>query len=109
MPDDAVIHAPMWYRSGNVWIGRNRELVTMAHAAAKTVVTVEKLHDGVLTEDPVLAAGTLPGFYVEAVAVVPQGSWPLPLENHYDVDAAHLKEYVRLAQTEEGFAQYLER
>ena len=50
-PDVALFHAPMADRDGNVWIGRQRELVTMAHAAAKTVVTVEKLHDGNLLED----------------------------------------------------------
>ena len=42
-PDVALFHAAMADRAGNVWIGRDRELVTMAHAAAKTVVTVEKL------------------------------------------------------------------
>ena len=31
---------------GNVWIGRRRELVTMAHAAAATLVTVEAIEDG---------------------------------------------------------------
>jgi glutaconate CoA-transferase subunit A len=108
-PDVALFHAPMADRDGNVWIGRRRELITMAHAAAKTVVTVEKLHDGSLLDDPTLVAGTLPGFYVEAVAVVPQGAWPLPLENHYPADAGHMKEYVRLATTEDGFAQYLDR
>ena len=61
---------------GNVWIGRQRELITMAHAAEKTVVTVEKLHDGSLLDDPALAAGTLPGFYVEAIALAPSGAWP---------------------------------
>src|SRR5262249_38580492 len=45
-PDVALIHAPMADRTGNVWIGRQRELATMAHAAAKTVVTVERVHDG---------------------------------------------------------------
>ena len=34
---------------GNVFIGTQRELVTMAHAAAKTIVTVEKIHDGDLS------------------------------------------------------------
>src|SRR5438445_5088737 len=68
-PDVALIHAPMADRAGNVWIGRQRELATMAHAAAKTVVTVEKLVDGNLLDDPLLAAGTLPGFYVETIAV----------------------------------------
>jgi glutaconate CoA-transferase subunit A len=81
----------------------------MAHAARKTVVTVEKIHDDDLLSDPVLAAGTLPGFYVEAVAVEPRGAWPLPLPDHYATDAAHLAEYARLAVTADGFADYLKR
>src|SRR5438477_11924181 len=40
--DTALFHAPMADRDGNVWIGTNRELVTMAHAAQRTIVTVEK-------------------------------------------------------------------
>jgi glutaconate CoA-transferase subunit A len=108
-PDVALFHAPLADRDGNVWIGRDRELATMAHAAAKTVVTVEKLHDGNLFDDPVLAAGTLGGFYVETVAVAPQGAWPLGLADHYPADAAHLADYARMAATAEGFAAYLDR
>lgn len=108
-PDVALFHAPMADRSGNVFIGTQRELVVMAHAAQKTIVTVEKIHDGDLLRDPLLAAGTLPGFYVEAVAVAPRGAWPLPLPDHYGIDAAHMAEYTRLAATAEGFAQYLEQ
>jgi glutaconate CoA-transferase, subunit A len=108
-PDVALFHAPMADPDGNVFIGTQRELVTMAHAAQKTVVTVERLHDGNLLSDPLLAAGTLPGFYVETIAVEPRGAWPLPLPDHYGVDAAHLAEYARLAATAEGFAEYLQR
>jgi len=108
-PDVALFHAPMADRDGNVWIGRQRELMTMAHASDKTVVTVEKIHDGNLLEDRVLAAGTLPGFYVETVAVAERGGWPLPLPEHYAWDAGHLAEYARLAASEDGFAQYLDR
>jgi glutaconate CoA-transferase subunit A len=107
-PDVAMIHASMADRAGNVWIGRQRELATMAHASARTVVTVEKIVDGNLLDDPVLAAGTLPGFYVEAVAVAENGCWPLGLPDHYEVDAAHLHEYARLAATAEGFVRYLD-
>src|SRR5258705_477711 len=96
-PDVALFHAPLADRDGNVWIGRDRELAMMAHAAAKTVVTVEKLYDGNLLADPTLAAGTLGGFYVESIAVVPRGSWPLALANHYPADAAHVAEYARMA------------
>ncbi|HKM88712.1 MAG TPA: CoA-transferase [Xanthobacteraceae bacterium] len=108
-PDVALFHAPLADRAGNVFVGIQRELIALAHAARKTVVTVEKIHDGDLLSDPLRAAGTLPGFYVEAVAVEPRGAWPLPLPDHYAIDAAHLAEYARLAATSEGFADYLQR
>lgn len=108
-PDVTLLHAPMADRAGNVWIGRQQELATMAHAAQRTVVTVERLHDGNLLDDPILAAGTLPGFYVENIALAPRGAWPLPLPDHYAADLAHLAEYARLAATAEGFARYLDQ
>src|ERR1700686_717449 len=52
-PDVALLHAPMADRFGNVWIGQQRELATMAHAAVKTIATVEKIYDGNLLDDPV--------------------------------------------------------
>ncbi len=108
-PDVALLHAPMADRFGNVWIGRQRELATMAHAAQKAVATVEKIHDGNLLDDPVLAVGTLPGFYVDSIAVTERGAWPLPLPDHYAADAEHLALYARMAATEQGFAEYLDR
>jgi glutaconate CoA-transferase subunit A len=108
-PDVALFHSPFADRAGNVWIGRQRELATMAHASAKTIVTVEKIVDGNLLADATLSAGALPGFYVEAVAVAPRGAWPLPLPDHYAWDDEHLREYARLAATEEGFTKYLEQ
>jgi glutaconate CoA-transferase subunit A len=96
-------------RYGNVWIGRQRELATMAHAAVKTIATVEKMHDGNLLDDPMLAAGTLPGFYIDSVALAERGAWPLGLPDFYAADADHLAEYARMAATPEGFAEYLKR
>jgi glutaconate CoA-transferase subunit A len=108
-PDVALLHAAMADRFGNVWIGRQRELATMAHAAAKTIATVEKIHDGNLLDDPVLAAGTLPGFYVEAIAVAERGAWPLGLPDHYSIDAEHLALYAKMAATDQGFAEYMDK
>src|SRR5690242_18832607 len=108
-PDVALFHAPLADRDGNVYIGTQRELVTLAHAAARSIVTAEKIHDTNLLRDPLFAAGTLPGFYVEAVAVEPRGAWPLPLPDRYAIDAAHMSEYARLAASANGFAQYLDR
>jgi glutaconate CoA-transferase, subunit A len=108
-PDFALFHAGVADRAGNVFIGRDRELATMAHAAVRTIATVEKIHDGNLLDDPMLSAGTVPGFYIDTVALAPRGAWPLPLLDHYSPDAAHLAEYARLAATPEGFARYLEQ
>jgi glutaconate CoA-transferase, subunit A len=108
-PDIALFHAGMADRFGNVFIGRDRELLTMAHAAARTIATVEKLHDGNLMEDPALSAATIPGFYVDTVAVAPRGAWPLPLLDHYPADGAHLAEYAKLATSADGFARYLDQ
>jgi glutaconate CoA-transferase subunit A len=108
-PDVALFHAPAADALGNVFVGLQRELVTMAHAARKTVVTVEKIHDGDLLRYPAIAAGALPGFYVEAIAVARRGAWPLQLPDQYGIDAAHMSEYARLAATPEGFADYLKR
>jgi glutaconate CoA-transferase subunit A len=108
-PDVVLFHAPMADRNGNVYVGLQRELFTLAHAAQMTVATVEKIYDGDLLKDPLLAPATLPGFYVEAVVVEPRGAWPLPLPDHYGLDVAHLAEYAKLATTAEGFAQYLDR
>jgi len=67
------------------------------------------MFDGDLLADPQLAAGTLPGFYVETVAVAERGAWPLPLPDHYVWDAEHLAEYAKMAATADGFADYLQR
>jgi len=108
-PDVALFHAPFADRHGNVWVGRRRELFVMAHASAKTVVTVEEIRDGNLLEDETLAGSTLASFYVEAVAVARTGTWPLKFGSLAAEDTAHLREYMRLAQTEDGFRQYLDR
>jgi glutaconate CoA-transferase subunit A len=107
-PDIALFHAPLADRFGNVWIGRRRELVTMAHAARETLVTVEKIQDESLLDDPRLVAGVLPALYVSAVAPAPKGAWPLGLSEHYAPDTDHLAHYARAAKTAEGFAAYLD-
>jgi glutaconate CoA-transferase subunit A len=106
-PDVALFHAGMADRFGNVFIGRDRELATMAHAAAHAIATVEKIYDGNLMDDPALSAGSVPGFYVETIALASRGAWPLQLLDHYPADGAHLAEYAKAAATVEGFARYL--
>jgi len=108
-PDVALFHAPLADRHGNVWVGRRRDLFTLAHASRKSVATVEKLQDGNLLEDEVMAAATIPAFYIEAVALAPRGAWPLKMGDLYPEDTQHLLDYIAAASTEDGFRRYLDR
>ena len=108
-PDVALFHALMADQEGNVWIGRRRELVMMAHAAKTTLVTVERLVEGSFYDDEQLAAGVLPSLYVSRIALAPRGAWPLGLGDEYPPDAAHITEYAKQARTQQGFEQYLDR
>ena len=56
-PDVAAFHAVCADVHGNVYVGRRRELATMAHAARRTLVTVERMVDGNMLDDEGLAAG----------------------------------------------------
>ncbi|MBI3452461.1 MAG: CoA synthetase [Rhodospirillales bacterium] len=108
-PDIALFHAAMADREGNVWVGRRRELVTMAHAAKETIVTVEKIVDDSLLADEASAAGTLPALYVSAIAEAPRGAWPLGLAGVYPADTDALAGYAEAARTEAGFRAWLDR
>ena len=106
-PDVALFHAPMADRAGNVWIGVRRELMTMAHAARKTLVTVEKLVESDLLADDRTAAGTIPALYISALAEAPGGARPVGLFGCYPRDDEVLARYARDAKTEAGFAAFL--
>ena len=107
-PDIALFHARWADRAGNVWLGRRRELVTIAHASRATYVTYESLREGDMLEDEVLAPGVLSSVYVTGVAHAPRGAWPLGALDEYPIDDAHLAAYARAAKTRAGFARYLE-
>lgn len=107
-PDIALFHAPLADRAGNVYIGRRRELLTMAHASKQSFVTVEALSETNLFEDARLAAGVVPAIYVSRIAIARQGAWPIGLPGHYGSDDAALSRYVQSAKTEEGFRRFIE-
>ena len=108
-PDVAMFHCPRADREGNVWIGRRRELATMAHAARTSLVTVEAVQEESLLADEASAAGTLSGLYVTALAEAREGCRPLSLTGHYEADAEHIRAYARQAKTPQGFLDYMER
>lgn len=107
-PDVALFHAALADRHGNVWIGMRRELASLAHASARTLVTVEEVYSGNLLDDPFLAPGTLPHLYVDQIALAPGGTWPLPFLDRVPADSEALAAYAKAARSESGFKTVVE-
>jgi glutaconate CoA-transferase subunit A len=106
-PDVALFHARYADREGNVFIGREREVLLMAHAAKTTLVTVEEIVEGNLLEDPARGGAVLPSIYVSAIAVAKRGAWPLAFVDEYSMDRAAIDRYMTQARNPEGIAQFL--
>jgi glutaconate CoA-transferase subunit A len=107
-PDIALFHARWADEAGNVWIGRRRELATIAHASRRCFVTYEERRPGDMLEDELLAPGVLSSVYVSGVARAERGAWPLSVADLYGIDDAHLALYAKAAKTREGFHRYLD-
>jgi glutaconate CoA-transferase subunit A len=106
-PDVALFHARWADEAGNVWVGRRKELATIAHASKNTFVTVEEIRKGDMLADELLAPGVISATYVTGVARAERGAWPLGIADVYGIDDAHLALYAKAAKTREGFEQYL--
>lgn len=107
VPDIALFHSPLADAHGNVWIGKARELMTMAHAAKQTLVTVEEIVDDDFMQDPLRAPAVVPAHYLTAIAEAKHGAWPLALEGCYQADSAALQAYASKAGSDDGFAEFL--
>ncbi len=103
-PDVAIFHAAAADREGNVFIGVRRELMLMAHAARRTLVTVERIEeDRNFLRDDATASGTIPSLYVSAIAIATRGAAPVGLAGAYPADAEAVAAYARAAKTQDGF------
>jgi glutaconate CoA-transferase subunit A len=107
-PDIALFHARWADEAGNVWIGRRKELATIAHASRRCFVTCEELRPGDMLEDELLAPGVLASVYVSGVARAERGAWPLSVAGVYGIDDAQLRRYASAAKTRAGFDAYLD-
>jgi glutaconate CoA-transferase subunit A len=107
-PDIALFHARWADEAGNVWIGRRRELATVAHASHNTYVTFEENRPGDMLEDEILAPGVISSIYISGIACVPKGAWPLGVPGVYGPDDTHLSQYAKAARTRDGFQRYLD-
>lgn len=108
-PDFALFHAPYADSAGNVYVGRQKELKLLAHAARRTLVTVERIVDFNIMEREEIAAASLNALYVTAIAEAPRGAWPSNLPGHYELDAGAMAAYAEAAGNRERFAAWLAR
>lgn len=93
-PDVAVIHAAEIDDQGNARVyGSPFWDQPLTRAAKRVLVTAEKLVPTArLAEQPELTL--VPGFLVEAAAVVPQGAWPGSMHPAYGIDYAAVESYM---------------
>jgi glutaconate CoA-transferase subunit A len=107
-PDVALFHSPLADAFGNVWVGVRRELMTMAHASKKVLVSAETRQQADLLRDKFQAPGTLPALYVDALEVIEDGGRPRGSEGHYAPDPAFAEAYKAAFKAGET-RQFLER
>lgn len=93
-PDIAVIHANEVDDLGNARIyGTPFWDHPLTRAAKRVLITAEKLvTTDHLREQPELTL--VPGFMVEAAAVVPNGAWPGSMHPYYEIDYAAVERYM---------------
>lgn len=94
-PDIAVIHATEADEHGNARVlGSPFWDHPLTRAARRVLVTAEKLvPTETLAAQPELTL--VPGFMVEAVAIVPGGAWPGSMHPLYEVDYPAVEAYLQ--------------
>ena len=108
-PDVAVIHAAEADERGTAWLaGASFTDRLMAMASKRVVVQAERVVSSqTMKQHP--AGSTIPGFLVTAVVEAPGGCRPTASHGNYGYDEAALQEYLRMARTAEGFAEWMPR
>lgn len=93
-PDVAVIHANEADEHGNARVlGSPFWDHPLTRAAKRVLITAERLvTTATLAAQPELTL--VPGFMVEAVAIVPRGAWPGSMHPDYEVDYKAVGEYL---------------
>jgi glutaconate CoA-transferase subunit A len=108
-PDLLLLHGQQADEYGNVQLlGGTFFDPLLAQAAKRVVVTVDRIVD----PDTVRRHNHLtkiPAAFVDAVVEAPFGAHPTASAGLYDVDEAHLADYVKASADEVGFRGYLDR
>jgi hypothetical protein len=107
-PDVAVFHALKADRWGNAITPGLRDDLMMARAASRVVVTAEEITEKELTSGDGVENTFLPAIDVDVIVHLPWGAHPCACGTLYNLDEAHLREYIEAAQEENKFKNYLQ-
>jgi len=108
-PDFAVLHVHEADAEGNARIlGSPGYDLVMAEAAARVILTVERVISG--EEFATHPEWTrIPGLFVTAVVAAPKGAFPCGCMPEYDVDAEGIGAYREAAGSPDRLREYLDR
>jgi glutaconate CoA-transferase subunit A len=105
-PDVAIIHAQRADRHGNVWLtgilGVQKEAVL---AAARSIVTVEEIVDGV---DQSGGGTVIPHWAIDAVCAAPLGAFPSYTEGYYDRSNAFYQKWGEISREYDRFCEWMQ-
>ena len=104
-PDVAVFHAQKADRHGNVSCGYEAEVVMLAEASKRVIVTAETIVDRLSEKE---ATGAfIPAIHVDTIAHAPFGAHPAGCAGLYGPDKVHMAQYVAASRDDASFAEYL--
>lgn len=107
-PDVSIIQVQRSDASGNAHVWGNLGMAVDAACAARHVILVaeEIVSSKVISSDP--NRTVIPGFLVSAVAEVPWGAHPSPVQGYYNRDNEYYREYHEQTKTREQFQSWLQ-
>lgn len=107
-PDVAIIHVQQAGTEGTCRIFGVEGIDQFAAFAADKVIVIaeEIVPEEYLREDP--NRNMLPSTVVDKIVELPWGAHPTVVSHYYELDAGFIMEYIKAAQTEEGFRRWAE-
>jgi glutaconate CoA-transferase subunit A len=108
-PDVTILHVQRCDHDGNAHVWGNLGVSLEAARAAGTVIlTCEEIVEAeAIRSDP--NRTLIPGFLVHAVAAVPLGSHPSPIQGYLNHDDRFYEEYHTETRSRDGFLRWMDR
>ena len=84
-----------------------RDARVIAQASNRVIITAEEIVDHVTADDE--GGQSISSINVTAVVHAPGGAHPTAVPGHYEMDEAHIREYIAASSDDESFRRYMQR